>query len=274
MRSGIPDAIAKKDKMNYLYVQVMKSMKLRILIFIMIGGCIPIDRGMPVDFNAAPKVIETGGGEIKGLGWMFGRISPIGFSRDGKFAYVAIFSISPMAPELQSYRLIIHDLVTDLVVWEWATQVEGLSGKADRDALWAEALESAEQKLNQYEIEPVKEMSTSFGSRFYDGETEYEVTVSPATLEKEFYYPDGSGTFTEDIILESEVFISSPQLGRKRVFSGETGSDTIQTDIVGAVLSPFESRAAIFFAMKHYGYQLEYTYSFIVIGAHLTVNFK
>ena len=221
-----------------------------------------------------PKRIEPGAAEETTLTFILGKIYPIGFSDDGKFAFVTEFEGPSMAPELSEFVVIIQDLVTDEIVWRWSSMSGETFDEETLRRVWRENQETISTEMARYKINGDRPVTFVQGNHAKLAGREYTFELIPQINGKEFSRPDGSGSFTENIIFYTEVSVISPQLGWKTIYSGTPSQDTISVEVVGSILSPFESRAAVVLASAYYGYQLEIRYDYVIIGAHLTVNFR
>jgi hypothetical protein len=198
---------------------------------------------------------------------------PVGWSVDGKFAYVTQVS-SPFRPDVVC-RLVIQDMVTDKVVWDTGSRS------------MMDLVESG-KTLPKLNGEP---LSTGYFFTYYYDELSAAlarfkiVSVSKADL---FQFPCAMNGYTLDasvIVLSKstaegfegtpvygsfayDLFMKHSVLGKKKIFS-EKLSDTylLSVDPVGFFVSPYEKRAAVVVAYYKWGLELEHSATYRVVGS-------
>lgn len=191
---------------------------------------------------------------------------PIGWSRDGKFAYAKRSFIRFIGDQ---YTIFIQDLVTDEVVWLW----EGEAG-VPLEEIWHEQGESIFEQLTRWQVDTTNQGSFSPGEYLQRDGREYQFEAMPNFETREFEVEGES--IEEDVIWASEIIATSPQLGRKSVYSSGAvdGSRDVDVGVIGVISSPFEDRAAVIYAMETLDFELYRFTNFMIIGSHLTFGFQ
>ena len=168
---------------------------------------------------------------------------PIGWSRNGKFAYY----VEPVDEACGCYfaELRIQDLNSDKVLWEFKndpesrTNADGSPIEDDIRRLWRRNRKLFNRKLAEYGIVPATRF-TLLGRSFSSGGR-----LFTANLTTRKTHNDGFGL---DYIRSVKLELSSPALGRKTLYSAENNKEsypTLEMAVAGALKSPFENRAAV-----------------------------
>lgn len=193
---------------------------------------------------------------------------PIGWSRDGKFAYY----VEPPDEACGCYfaEIVIQDLVTDKIVWSDKYSSDILDKPEDEtlDTFWAKKQKAYSAKLNQYGIEPIDGWRLSFPSIEFDGDV---LTPKVAVRIK-----------TDDdleVIGDVTVSLESKRRGSKVVLrdvyrKGEV-SGFRNAEIAGMLKSPFVDRIAIIIVKEYRGWEGPPNITGVkVSGASLKTGFK
>lgn len=198
---------------------------------------------------------------------------PIGWSRDGKFAYY----LEPPDEACGCYfaELVIQDLRTDKVLWKFKNDPEsrvdaqGTPIADDRRNLWRRNQKMFSEKLREHGIVPVRR-SLLLSPTFNTAGKRYKASVTTRKAHEEGY--------GLDMVRYVKVEFSSPGLGTKDLFSAEHKSESyppIDIQIAGALKSPFENRAAIILVNVYRGYEgPPHTVNVQVVGADLVRGFR
>ena len=198
---------------------------------------------------------------------------PIGWSRDGKFAYYS----EPVDEECGCYfaELIIQDLRTDKILWKFENKPqERLDEKGeiipdDMEKLWARNAKVFAEKLREHGIEQVARFPL-LPLTFRSGGKGY--TARLTVLKGD----DGDGlTRARKISLN----LSSPRLGRKSLVSethtGDLYGAPLDAALAGVFKSPFEDRAAVVMLKVQRGWEgPPHTVTVQIAGADLNTGFK
>ncbi len=169
---------------------------------------------------------------------------PIGWSRDGKFAYYS----EPVDEECGCYfaELKIIDLRTDKVLWEFKNKpqeridAKGTPIADDMQKLWKRNEKMFVEKLREHGIEQTPRFSL-LPATFRSGTKSYtaKVTRTKGT--------DDDGRLR---IRQWSLDLTSPTLGKKSLYTRQYKGDEIYVSpldaaVAGVFLSPFEKRAAV-----------------------------
>lgn len=174
-------------------------------------------------------------------GFSYDRLYPIGWSKDGKFAYI----VEPAEEESGFYlfEIIILDIVNNKVVWSWKPEE---SEEGDLATTWKDNYEIFEKQLNEAEIQQSKKFELKATKGSYKG-NEYELIMESKTKTD----PD----FGVDMVDEFILKIISDELGTKDFYEQKTNSlDYILSAYVpGYLLSPHDDRIVVICHLERIG---------------------
>lgn len=170
---------------------------------------------------------------------------PIGWSRDGKFAYY----YEPVDEACGCYfaNLVIQDMRTDKVLWEFkysgddhADPKTGAMPPEDTIAkLWKKNVKTFSQKLREHRIVSMTSvlLPTAFSSR--------GVSYIASGAVKAGTHPD----FGDHLVEKFTITLASPKLGNKTLAEIDHSKEeywyTLDAGVLGALKSPFEDRVAV-----------------------------
>ncbi len=191
---------------------------------------------------------------------------PIGWSKDGKFAYV----IEPVDEATGFYfiTIAIQDLNSDKVLWKFEYTVKDEIEGKDLETTWKEKYAEIKAKLNEYKIEQQKD--------FQLGSTEFSVENNEFNLKVETNKTDSEYFPGMEVLEKFAVKLSTSTLGSKEIFSEkeETGV-LIDALVVGQFKSPYENRIAVLVSTEQIGYEgPPNVIAFKLVGANLDKGFK
>lgn len=190
---------------------------------------------------------------------------PIGWSKDGKFAYL----VEPADEACGCYLalFIIQDMRTDKILWEKAH--EG-SDQIEESLVtfWRANRREFSDRLDQYGILAPKFFVLEKTAFNYQGDalnTRLDVNVK----NEDAFSPTGN------VILQ----LISKKSGKKTIYeekiSPEQTGSFMDAELGGVLVAPFEARAAVVIIEKHRGWEgPPHTTRLRVIGAHLTDGFR
>lgn len=197
---------------------------------------------------------------------------PIGWSRDGKFAYYT----EPVDEECGCYFAELHiiDLRTDKVLWKFDNKPmdrmdeKGIPIPDDMQKLWARNRQMFSEKLAEHGIEQLARFALlprSFSSR---GKTYSAKITAPKGKD------DDGLVRARSVLLD----LSSPTLGRKTLYSADYRGDMyggpLDVAVAGAFKSPHENRAAIIMINVKRGWEgPPHTVDVSIAGADLVNGF-
>jgi hypothetical protein len=199
---------------------------------------------------------------------------PIGWSRDGKFAYYT----EPVDEACGCYyaRLVIQDMRTDKVLYEFkynqddTTNDKGdMTGPGDIRALWAKNRKLFSEKLAENRI--VASRFVMLGKTFRIGGRSY-AAKSAIKMGKN---PEEDW----DRVNKFDIMLAAPKLGAKNVYSADYTKEEywfmLDAGVIGVIKSPFEDRVAIVAMEVMRGWEgPPHTGDVRVVGADLTSGFR
>lgn len=192
---------------------------------------------------------------------------PIGWSRDGKFAY--LWEPADEACGCYFAEIVIQDLKTDKIVWKekYDHAVEPKIPETI-DTVWPTVQKRYSAKLRQYKIEPIKGFSLVHPQIAFDGDVlTPKVNVD---IEHDGIY-EVEGSITVQMMSEK---LGTKTLSRK-VYLKKDLNAIRDAMITGSLISPFEPRAAVIVVEEHRGYEGPPNITKIrIVGSTLNSGFK
>lgn len=176
---------------------------------------------------------------------------PIGWSRDGKFAYAT--EPSDEACGCYFFKIFVQDMVTDEILWSWSyssgvdesTQNTGTT----LEQVWLKMQKEFSQKLNQYQIQTVR----------YDRVTKLPLQENGKLIK--FDIRNRFGNLDQDYrVAYTKIYRTISGAPEKLLFSGNFGNSSdylgvLSNGIAGCLRSPFENRVALLYFEKNWGYE-------------------
>lgn len=206
-------------------------------------------------------------------GWQYLIIEhfyPIGWSRDGKFAYL----VEPGGEDCDCYlaRLVVQDLRTDKTVWEYKHDGESADEGGPQDTLnsfWRKNQELFSRKLNEYGIEAVKPFVLLKPTVSFKGDL-----ITPQLRIEKDKESLGAGQISKVVLR-----VDSKLRGRKTVYEeqypNESYGSLIDAKVFGHLRSPFEPLIAFIMIEVHWGWEgPPHTTMTRVIGSSLLNGFE
>lgn len=196
---------------------------------------------------------------------------PIGWSRDGKFAYYT----EPVDEACDCYfgKLVISDLKNDSVVWQfdYSSDEPEASDKKPRSlaALWKANRKLFSAKLNENNIEPHGAV------RVLPNPITYKTDRITPTLSFERKPMSEADRIYGDISRVT-VMVSSLQSGKKMVFDEKyPEGKPLYVGMIGYLKSPLEPRVAIILIEIYRGYEgPPHVGAVRIVGVSLDKNFQ
>ena len=199
---------------------------------------------------------------------------PIGWSRDGKFAYY----LEPVDEECGCYyaELIIIDLRTDKILFQFKNNPhdrvdeKGVPIADDMQKLWKRNEAMFVEKLREHNIEQTARF-TLMPTTFRSGGKAYTAKVNAIKVNDE----DGRNR-----VRKLSLDLSSPTLGKKSLFASEYKGEELwgsplDAAAAGVFKSPFENRAAVVMVRVQRGWEgPPHTADVQIAGADLSSGFK
>jgi len=188
---------------------------------------------------------------------------PLGWSKDGLFAYIE--EVADEGSGYYFFKIIIQNMISDKIEWELEPTY---SEDGDLASIWTENYTLIQSKLKGKKIIQNK--------NFELGETNFKYLNKEYTLKIETK-TEKNEDFGFDVITETQVKLTSPQLGTKTIYDyKETKYSMVLGQIVsGYIQSPFEDRIAVIIKSERWGYEgPPSTIHFTVTGCNLTESFQ
>ena len=199
----------------------------------------------------------------EGQAFIYDKIYPIGWSKDGKFAYIT--EPADEGSGFYWFEIVILDIVNNTINWSWKPKN---SEEGNLKSSWKENYEMFAQHLNEAEIVQTKNFELKQTKSSYKG-NDYELVLETKTvIDPEYGY---------DIVKEIQINIISPELGVKQFHNEKIDelSYVVSAYIPGYILSPYDDRIVIICKKERPGYEgPPNVVYFDLIGTNLTTGFK
>ena len=195
--------------------------------------------------------------------YLFDKFYPIGWSKDGHFAYIV--EPADEAAGLYFFEFVIQNMISDKKVWTWKPKDEVEEGSVKQ--MWKDYAMVFAEKLNQYGIIQQKDIKIE-PTEFTNGGNKFKITIDNKMETCDFGF---------DVVKATDVFIKSPELGSKRIYSytEKEISYTLSKIVAGVIKSPYEDRIAVIVKTEINGYEgPPNVISQFLVGANLKESFK
>ena len=214
---------------------------------------VPEDYSLPVELNYLEKSGD----------FLIDKIYPIGWSKDGKFAYIT--EPADEGSGFYLFELVVFDAVNNKIAWSWKPED---SEEGNLSTTWKKNYSLFKEKLNEYQIEQDDNIELKKGKTTFKG-NEYQLVLDTKTETD----PD----FGFDLIKEIKITIISPELGTKEIYNSKTDeySMYIGAFVPGYILSPYNGRIVVLCQLEQAGYEGPPNIVFFqLIGSDLLLGFK
>lgn len=192
------------------------------------------------------------------------RFYPIGWSKDGNFAYI----LEPADEGLGNYMIgvVIISLVSNEVLWDWYTDPV-VDEELYREEIWKKHYDEFKENLNEHGIIQHRNIELSDSYFVYDNK-DYMVHLEMEKSDK--------NSMGIETVNESKIYIKSPDLGEKLIDEKiYEQSMILGQKVVGCLISPYEDRVAIIVKSERWGYEgPPNVVEFEIFGTNLTTGFK
>lgn len=193
---------------------------------------------------------------------------PIGWSRDGKFAYL----LEPADEACGCYNaeIIVQDLKTDKILWKQAIDGNGeaIEPPETLATFWPSIRTKVSAKLRGYGIIPADEFDLIHPAVKLGNDT-----LTPAVnvdIEHDDVY-EVEGTLTVSMASQR----SGSKVVSREVYKREDVNAIRNAEIGGILVSPFEKRAAVIVVEEHRGYEGPPNITILrIVGSTLNTGFK
>jgi hypothetical protein len=184
------------------------------------------------------------------------RFFPVGFSKDGKFAYADMIPGGGRSNLV--CRFSIMDLIEDRVLYEVESEAEDVNDFSD---FWRANYGSIKKKMNEYGIIENKPVLSLFPCK--NGKDQIKLIVEKKSTEKDPWERD---------IGELRIIAVSSILGKKTIYRKE--NSYIDVTIEGYIRSPYEDRILVIVSQLRSGWEGPPDELYLLIaGCHLTKGF-
>ena len=198
---------------------------------------------------------------------------PIGWSRDGKFAYL----VEPVDDACGCYFAELHiiDLRTDRSLWVYKNDPEKRVAKDgsylpdNLKRFWKRNQALFSKKLSSYLIQPVPKVAL-LSSDFAWGGQKYALDLRTRKSPNE--------DFAIDVVTSAALALSSPDLGKKTVYTADKKDlgtyPPLDMAVAGVFRSPYENRIAVVLLNVQRGWEgPPHTAEVKIVGADLKNGF-
>jgi len=188
---------------------------------------------------------------------------PIGWSTDGKFAYIKIFD---GYSDGLCILVAIQDMVTDKTVWSESytsmqlDENENYAKHAENvKALWNKVKGKTEQALAKYKIDSQKELD-------YRKKTWHRINGQPYKF----------ALTTDDKI---QLDCRAKDMGSKTLYTQKISAEDFELQeysayVAGIILSPYEDRVLVLYQTSSKGFEFITDQDFNLVGCNLNKGFK
>jgi hypothetical protein len=196
---------------------------------------------------------------------------PIGWSRDGRFAYIV--EPADIACDCYFANLVIKDLKTDTVLWDFDYRSTAFYEKDNTPksllAFWRYNQRLFSKKLREHKIRQTTGIRLESLPIIFKGD---ELT---ATLSVE---RDLSREGEPPIVSAIRLLMISKRKGSKIVYENrdltDSDGDVLDVRLLGYLKSPFEERVALVLEEVHRGFEFSQVVKANLIGSDLFSGFK
>jgi len=195
--------------------------------------------------------------------FLIDKLYPIGWSNDGKFAYIV--EPADEGSGFYLFELVVFDLVNNKITWSWKPDE---SEEGDLETTWKENYEHFKETLNKYEVSQETEFELKKGETTFKG-NEYQIVLDTKTETE----PD----FGFDVVKELKISITSTEIGIKEIFNhkGKDFSMVVGAFVPGYLLSKNNGRVIVICQLERWGYEgPPNVVYFELIGSDLLRGFK
>ncbi|OHD56436.1 MAG: hypothetical protein A2Y33_15725 [Spirochaetes bacterium GWF1_51_8] len=235
-------------------------MKRLILIALLFVNGVMFAGGPSGTYIPAEVELPLSSAEGKGADYIMPRFYPVGWSKDGKFAYFTYSSFEYNGTANTIFKFVIQNLIDDKLVWE-TTFAKGK--EVSLAEVWAKYENEINAKLAQNKISQYEGELGKFPFKTAKGAVDYEVRVTQKKSSLGYTYIDS---------IEFHAFLG--KTGDKIIYK-EKNSQAIRLSVPGFMKSPFEDRVAIvLLKVKRSDEEGLYPVEIQIIGCHLGIGFK
>jgi hypothetical protein len=217
---------------------------------------------IPEDFEKQEYTIpnELEYGRI-GNDFLYDKFYPIGWSKDGKFAYI----IEPADEASGNYwfEIVILDIVNNKVSWSWKPAE---SEQGNLQSVWKDNYPLFKKNLAEAEIIQLSKFELKPTKIAYKG-NDYEIVLETKNV--------ADLDYGIDMVKEIQMNIVSEQLGKKSIINKKETEMVIGAIVPGFLMCPFDDRIVVICKKDRIGYEgPPNVVYFELIGSDLVRGFK
>jgi hypothetical protein len=211
---------------------------------------------------------------------LFSVVRPLGWSDDGKFAYMRNSVVDPWCDTcIPDQIVIVQDLVTDEVLYE-RTIRNGLFNGIGFEGWWRQNADVLARDFAEFGVEMTRSGTAFPGNTFNVAGWDYTVAIQAAAEEREIESyagpPEPTAVLKDPIVIVDAAKQDASDRSWKTIhrgprFDGDRGAAT-SAEIAGAIVGPDGRRAAVIYTWRAAG--IEAGDDMTVIGAHLSVGYQ
>jgi len=202
---------------------------------------------------------------IEGVPFIYNNFYPLGYSSDGKFAYIKEYDTDPA--DMVLIRTFIQDLVTDKILWQDEYRVEENITNIDFKSFWEERHVNINSKLKAYGIKLFKNLKFEPNSYRYNNNFYSLDSTSKSTFRKDWNI---------EFLDSSIIMLSAKGKGSKVIDTQHyKKSYLLARKAIGFIPLGKSDRVAVVVANIHRGWEgPPHNLSYDIVGASLRVGFK
>ncbi len=198
--------------------------------------------------------------------YLFDKFYPIGWSKDGHFAY--ILEPADEAAGLYFFKFRIQNMISDKIVYEWELDPDEEVETGNVKQMWKDYETVFVEKLNKYGIIQQKNFTIE-GTEFTKNDKKFKVVIENEMATNE--------DFGFEVVKSTQINLKSPDLGEKQIYNYTEKEFNLCVGkiIQGVLISPYENRVAVMVKTENCGYEgPPNVISQFLVGTNLTESFK
>lgn len=256
------DCLWVKVGMDFINLADMKrSLYVVPLLFLLLGPLLMRGQGcqLPSEVHLSDDVRPNGGFPIEADGFF-----PIGWSKDGKFAWLLRRNHDPLGEYLGFY---IQDMITDrmLVKWEHDTFEQDFADPLAKG--WEVQGDEICRQLKEHGIVWGDKFDLRRGQGYRFG----SIDMKHLLRQKE-------GPESNELLKSASLYLDKRGAGRKQIFhlKGEAAENSLikSLKVLGIAKSPFEQRVVVVLQADKVGFEGYTDRTYLMIGASLVKGFR
>ncbi len=202
---------------------------------------------------------------IKQVPFIYNVFYPLGYSSDGKIAYIKEYDTDPA--DIVLIRTFVQDLVTDKILWKDEFKFEGDISTIGFKDFWASKSTLISKKIKEYGIKPFKNLKFEPNSYRYNNNFYSLDSMSKSTFRKDW---------DMEFLDSSTIMLSAKGKGSKVIDTQHyKKSYLLACRAIGFIPLGGNDRVAVVVANVQRGWEgPPHNLSYDIVGASLKVGFK